>query len=67
MFALAPKMMFTHSTQRLSVARLKPKWEETVMVTAAQEKSSQSSKDRALVLWFDKVGIADIPPGRQEY
>jgi len=32
------------------------------MVTAAQESLSQSSKDRALVLWFDKVGIADIPP-----
>jgi pyruvate,water dikinase len=31
------------------------------MVTAAQEKSSQSSKDRSLVLWFDEVGIADIP------
>ena len=31
------------------------------MVTAAQEKSSQSSKERSLILWFDEVGITDIP------
>ena len=31
------------------------------MVTAAQEKSSQSLKERSLVLWFDEVGIGDIP------
>ena len=31
------------------------------MVTAAQEKFSQSSKERSLVLWFDEVGLADIP------
>ena len=31
------------------------------MVIAAQEKSSQPSKERSLVLWFDEVGIADIP------
>ncbi len=31
------------------------------MVTAAQEKSSQPSKERSLVLWLDEVGIADIP------
>ena len=30
------------------------------MVTAAQEKSSQSSKERSLVLWFEEVGITDI-------
>src|SRR4028118_1215336 len=31
------------------------------MVTAAKEKSSQFSKERSLILWFDEVGIADIP------
>lgn len=31
------------------------------MVTAAQEKSFQSSKERSLVLWFNEVGLADIP------
>lgn len=31
------------------------------MVTAVQEKSYQSSKERSLVLWFDEVGIGDIP------
>jgi pyruvate,water dikinase len=31
------------------------------MVTAAQEKSSQSSKERSLILWFNEVGISDIP------
>jgi pyruvate,water dikinase len=31
------------------------------MVKAAQEKSFQSSKERSLILWFDEVGIADIP------
>jgi len=31
------------------------------MVTVAQEKSNQSSKERSLVLWFDEVTIADIP------
>jgi pyruvate,water dikinase len=31
------------------------------MVVAIQEKSAQSSKERSLVLWFDEVGIADIP------
>jgi pyruvate, water dikinase len=31
------------------------------MVIAAFEKSAQSSKERSLVLWFDQVGIADIP------
>ena len=30
------------------------------MVTSATEKSSQSSK-QSLVLWFDEVGIADVP------
>ena len=30
------------------------------MVTTAQEKSFQSSKERSLVLWFDEVGIADV-------
>ncbi|HEY9873436.1 MAG TPA: phosphoenolpyruvate synthase [Candidatus Obscuribacterales bacterium] len=31
------------------------------MVTAAKEKSSPSSKERSLILWFEEVGIADIP------
>ncbi|MBW4575017.1 MAG: phosphoenolpyruvate synthase [Aphanothece sp. CMT-3BRIN-NPC111] len=31
------------------------------MVTAAKEKSSQFSKERSLILWFDEVGIADVP------
>ncbi len=31
------------------------------MVTAAKENSSQSFKEQSLVLWFDQVGIADIP------
>ncbi len=31
------------------------------MVTAATEKSSQPSKEQSLVLWFDEVGIGDIP------
>jgi len=31
------------------------------MVTAAKEQPSQSSKEQSLVLWFDEVGIADIP------
>jgi pyruvate,water dikinase len=31
------------------------------MVTATQAKSSQTSKEQALVLWFEEVGIADIP------
>ncbi|HEY9693824.1 MAG TPA: phosphoenolpyruvate synthase [Oculatellaceae cyanobacterium] len=30
------------------------------MVTTAQEKSFQSSKERSLVLWFDEVGMADV-------
>lgn len=30
------------------------------MVTAAQEKYSQLSKERSLVLWFNEVGIGDI-------
>lgn len=31
------------------------------MVTALQQKTSPESKDKALVLWFEEVGIADIP------
>lgn len=31
------------------------------MVTATQAKSSQVSKEQSLVLWFEEVGIADIP------
>ncbi|MCL1468835.1 phosphoenolpyruvate synthase [Argonema galeatum] len=31
------------------------------MVIATQEKSSQFSKEKSLVLWFDEVGIGDIP------
>jgi pyruvate,water dikinase len=31
------------------------------MVTKAPEKTSASSKEKALVLWFEEVGIADIP------
>lgn len=31
------------------------------MVTASQVYSSQVSKEQALVLWFEEVGIADIP------
>lgn len=31
------------------------------MTTAAQVKSSQSSKERSLILWFNEVGINDIP------
>lgn len=31
------------------------------MVTASQEKPLQTSKEQALVLWFEEVGIADIP------
>lgn len=31
------------------------------MVTATQAKSSQSSKERSLILWFNEVGINDIP------
>jgi pyruvate,water dikinase len=31
------------------------------MVMAAQEKSPGSSRERSLVLWFDEVGIDDIP------
>lgn len=31
------------------------------MVTAAQETFSQSSREQSLVLWFDEVGIDDIP------
>lgn len=30
------------------------------MVTTAKEKSSQSHKERSLVLWFDEVGIEDV-------
>ena len=30
------------------------------MVTAFQQESSQSTKENALVLWFEEVGIADI-------
>lgn len=31
------------------------------MVIAIQQKTSPESKDKALVLWFEEVGIADIP------
>ena len=31
------------------------------MVTATQVRSYQTSKEQALVLWFEEVGIADIP------
>ncbi|MBW4553449.1 MAG: phosphoenolpyruvate synthase [Aphanocapsa sp. GSE-SYN-MK-11-07L] len=31
------------------------------MVTAIKENASQSSKEQSLVLWFNEVGIADIP------
>jgi pyruvate, water dikinase len=31
------------------------------MVIASREQSSQFSKERSLVLWFDEVGIADVP------
>jgi pyruvate,water dikinase len=31
------------------------------MVIASQVQSSQASKEESLVLWFDEVGIADIP------
>ncbi|NER32125.1 MAG: hypothetical protein F6J89_32120, partial [Symploca sp. SIO1C4] len=31
------------------------------MVTAPQTKSSQVSKQQSFVLWFEEVGIADIP------
>ena len=31
------------------------------MVTATQVQSSPTSKEQALVLWFEEVGIADIP------
>ncbi|MGK7875186.1 MAG: phosphoenolpyruvate synthase [Xenococcaceae cyanobacterium] len=31
------------------------------MVTTAPEKSSQPAKDKAFVLWFEEVGINDIP------
>jgi len=31
------------------------------MVTAAKAVSSQSAKERSLVLWFDEVRIADVP------
>lgn len=31
------------------------------MVSAVPEKTSQASKDTAYVLWFEEVGIADIP------
>ncbi|MFB2836150.1 phosphoenolpyruvate synthase [Floridanema evergladense] len=31
------------------------------MITALQQKTSPESKDKALVLWFEEVGIADIP------
>ncbi len=31
------------------------------MVTATQAKSSHVSKEQSLVLWFEEVGIADIP------
>ncbi|MBD1831230.1 phosphoenolpyruvate synthase [Cyanobacteria bacterium FACHB-472] len=31
------------------------------MVTAATERTSRFSKERSLVLWFDEVGIVDVP------
>ncbi len=31
------------------------------MVTTAPEKTPQSAKEKAFVLWFEEVGIADIP------
>jgi pyruvate,water dikinase len=31
------------------------------MVIAVKEKTSQPSKEKSLILWFDEVGIADIP------
>ena len=31
------------------------------MVIASREQSSQFSKERSLILWFDEVGIADVP------
>ncbi len=31
------------------------------MVTVSQNTLAQSSKERSLILWFDQVGIADIP------
>lgn len=31
------------------------------MTTAAKEKSAQPAKERSLILWFNEVGIADIP------
>ncbi|MEA5504365.1 phosphoenolpyruvate synthase [Halotia wernerae UHCC 0503] len=31
------------------------------MVTVSQNTLAQSSKERSLILWFDEVGIADIP------
>ncbi|MBD2312494.1 phosphoenolpyruvate synthase [Desertifilum sp. FACHB-1129] len=31
------------------------------MIQAAQEKQSSGSKEQAFVLWFEEVGIADIP------
>jgi len=33
------------------------------MVTAGSEESRTSPPKNALVLWFDEVTIADIPPG----
>jgi pyruvate,water dikinase len=31
------------------------------MATVTQAQSSQASKDQSPVLWFEEVGIADIP------
>jgi len=31
------------------------------MVTASQAKSAHASKEQSLILWFEEVGIADIP------
>src|SRR4028119_95956 len=31
------------------------------MVTATQVQSFQASKDQSLILWFEEVGIEDIP------
>ena len=42
-------------------ASLELRYEKTCMATAAQAKSSQSSKERSLILWFNEVGINDIP------
>jgi len=39
----------------------KGKKEEKKMVTNAPEKTAQTAKDKAYVLWFEEVGISDIP------